>query len=76
MAANPASGSAVFHISHEGGEASLEIFDISGRVVAVILDGDLPQGDHTLSWEGGTGIYFARYEGNGTLSGTRFLLVR
>ncbi len=76
MAANPASGSAVFHISHEGGEASLEIFDISGRVVAVILDGELPKGDHTLSWEGGTGIYFARYEGNGTLSGTRFLLVR
>ena len=76
MAANPASGSAVFHISHLGGEASLEIFDISGRVVAVILDGELPQGDHTLSWEGGTGIYFARYEGSGILSGTRFLLVR
>ena len=76
MAANPANGSAVFHVSHPGGEASLEIFDISGRVVAVILDGELPQGDHTLSWEGGTGIYFARYEGNGIHSGTRFLLVR
>ena len=76
MAANPASGSAVFHISHGGGEASLEIFDISGRAVAVILDGELPQGDYTLSWEGSTGIYFARYAGSGILSGTRFLLVR
>ncbi|MCK5116208.1 MAG: M6 family metalloprotease domain-containing protein [Candidatus Aegiribacteria sp.] len=76
MAANPANGSAVFHLSHNGGEASLKVFDISGREVAVLLDGELPQGDHTLLWEGGTGIYFARYEGNGILSGTRFLLVR
>jgi hypothetical protein len=64
------------------GKVRLEVFDVAGRRVRVLQDGELSQGHHVLPWNGlsdrgeslPSGIYFARLE---TLAGvvTRKLLV-
>ncbi len=51
------------------GEASLDIYDVQGRLVRRLLHGALPAGSHRLLWDGRTeggshapaGIYFIRY---------------
>ena len=48
----------------------LAIYDVAGREVAVLVDRDLPAGDHSWNWHGRTadgveaaaGVYFARLE--------------
>ncbi len=66
------------------GNARLEIFDASGRRVAVLLDQSLAAGEHTMLWDGraegggtvATGVYFARLS---TVDGTasrRLVLAR
>ncbi len=52
------------------GHVSLTLFDVTGRVVATLVDGTVPAGSHTASWDGRTtdgataaaGVYFARLE--------------
>lgn len=51
------------------GRAKLAIYDVSGRVVRLLQDGELPVGDHAVRWDGstatgraGAGIYFVRFE--------------
>jgi hypothetical protein len=52
----------------ETGHVRLDIFDITGRSVAVLHDDTLPAGNHTFVWDGtdssgrrlGTGVYAAR----------------
>jgi M6 family metalloprotease-like protein len=76
---NPLSGSAVFNLNHGGGEATLEVYDSSGRKVSTVYEGVLPQGENSLVWDAGStasGVYFARYEGNGTVSGVRFVVLQ
>ena len=49
----------------------LDVFDVQGRRVRTILDGDVPSGEHVLAWDGRTpngtdapaGIYFVRLQG-------------
>jgi immune inhibitor A len=48
-----------------GGRISLEAYDVTGRQVAMIAEGDYPAGYHTIEWKGveevaGTGLYFLR----------------
>ena len=43
----------------------VEIFDLRGRMIATLLDEDLPSGDHGVLWSTGgrsegAGVYFAR----------------
>jgi hypothetical protein len=65
---NPSSSSVVFPVSLEAaGNISLTVFDLSGRAVAVIQDGELAAGSHQLVWNGRSGeeaapmgIYMAR----------------
>jgi hypothetical protein len=63
------------------GHARLEIFDITGRSVSVLLDASLSAGDHTVHWDGTTadgsatasGVYFYRLTANGA-SDTRKMM--
>lgn len=61
-------GAALGFSTTVGGHVSLQVFDLSGRVVRTLQQGDLPAGSHSLIWDGadsrGTmvpgGVYFYR----------------
>jgi hypothetical protein len=60
-----------FTLSRES-EARLTVFDVTGRRVATLVDGELPAGDHSYWWDGRTdlgrnagGVYFYRLETDG-----------
>ena len=61
---NPSSGPAAFSFTLPAeGTATLELFDVTGRLVASRSSGVLPAGSHELKWDGGTvssGLYFVR----------------
>jgi hypothetical protein len=52
----------------ERGPATLRVFDLAGRVVRTLVDGDLPAGEHVSQWDARdaqgarvpAGMYFAR----------------
>jgi len=54
-----------FSVDH-GGPTSLRIFDVAGRLVATLIDQDIPAGSHSITWRGldsrnrqvATGVYF------------------
>jgi hypothetical protein len=54
----------------ESGRARLDVFDVSGRSIAVITDAEFGAGYHTVTWNrhngaGGTGLYFVRLRWGG-----------
>ncbi len=68
-----------------GGRVRLVIYDLSGRLVAVLHDGALAAGWHEMPWDGTTvtgdaassGIYFARLEeDDGVVQTIRMVLLR
>ncbi|HUV36779.1 MAG TPA: FG-GAP-like repeat-containing protein [Patescibacteria group bacterium] len=66
------------------GRASLSIHDVSGRRVAVLVDGVLPAGRHETHWRGvdaggrqlPSGIYFTRLRAGGIETTGKITLVR
>ncbi len=51
-----------------GGYVRLGVFDLAGRKVATLMEGDFPPGLHGATWDGGhaeAGMYFVRLEANG-----------
>jgi hypothetical protein len=68
---NPADRSAwISFQSQVGGHASVQILDVTGRVIRVLLDGPHPPGDYSLIWDGRddagrkvpAGVYLTRIE--------------
>ncbi len=69
----------------KAGRVRLAVFDVRGRHVATLLDGERAAGRHAASWDGreaygrpaGNGVYFARLvAADGTVSSRRFVLMR
>ena len=66
------------------GRVRLEVFDVTGRRVAVLLDEERPAGRHAAGWDGteegrtlGNGVYFARLVApDGSAMRQRFVLLR
>jgi len=61
------------------GHARLEIFDAAGRSLGALVDRDLQQGRHTVTWRPErqpSGVYFARLTSGGKLAIQRMVLVR
>ena len=52
------------------GRASLEVYDVSGRLVRTLVDGNLPAGDHSVTWSGDDD------DGRGVATGTYLLRLR
>jgi hypothetical protein len=84
-APNPfGSGTALRFYLPSAGQARLSIYDVSGRLVRVLVDGELPAGGHEAIWDGrdasgrgmGSGTYFARLLANGRGETVRIGLVR
>lgn len=66
------------------GRARLEVFDVGGRRLRMLVDADLPPGAHAATWDGrdargravASGLYWARLESGGRHAVQRLALVR
>ena len=61
------------------GPVRLDIYDLRGRLVARLLDGETPAGAHSVVWDGpeaASGIYFARLTADGTTTARKMTLLR
>ena len=82
---NPfASFTAISYELPSAGPVSLEIYDITGRLVRKLVDATQPAGRHTAMWDGkdeasrklGSGIYFSRLSTESRTLSNKMLLVR
>lgn len=80
VVANPARGEARFELLlDEPGFARLEVFDLSGRLVAAPASGDFSEGSHLISWNPGSapsGVYVALVSGTMGEASARIALIR
>jgi len=68
----------------EASTARLELYDLEGRRVAVLVDGPLARGRHVFRWDGrdrdgrpaGTGVYLARLVTPGSVRMAKAALLR
>jgi flagellar hook assembly protein FlgD len=66
------------------GRATVRVFDVAGGLVAVLQDGPLPAGNHSVVWDGreatgrrvAPGVYFARLTTAETTATVRMTLAR
>ncbi|GMQ81184.1 MAG: hypothetical protein BMS9Abin05_0615 [Rhodothermia bacterium] len=77
---NPFSSETVFEFALESAEyVRLEVFDVLGRSVAVLIDRKLARGVHRIKWNGAgraDGVYFSRIIAGSVLESNILLLVR
>ena len=63
----------------EASRMSIRIYDISGRMIATLVEGDIPAGNHAVTWDAGsvaTGVYLVQMEASRTGSSGGFSAVR
>jgi hypothetical protein len=64
---------------NEAGLARLSVFDLTGREVAVLVNGNLSDGAHSVKFDGSalsSGIYFYRLEHNGSALQQKMALLK
>jgi hypothetical protein len=85
LAPNPTAGSAEIRYSiRVPSHVRLEIYDVTGRLVRVMLDESRGAGKHVAVWDGrnsagrtvGNGIYYARLRSGGASSDSRLVVIR
>ncbi len=65
------------------GRATVRVFDLSGRLVRTLADGEMVAADHTVVWDGcdasgnevGAGVYFCRLEADGQTATQKMLRI-
>jgi glutamine cyclotransferase len=85
---NPVRGAATITFTVGGGSESsrpvrLTLHDVSGRMVACLLDSDLPRGDYTVAWDGrddlgkrvSPGIFFCVLRSEGTMLSSKIAVL-
>jgi hypothetical protein len=85
-APNPFMGTAVigYQVAPPGGRVVITIFDVAGRMVRVLVDGEKPPGFYKTPWDGrdddgrmlASGVYFYRMKAPGFTSNKRMMFVR
>lgn len=68
----------------EAGHVRLAIYDVEGRLLAVMVDAHMPEGHYTVTWEGKdsdgnqlpSGSYFARLEFEGSVRSRTMVLLK
>lgn len=82
---NPSRGEARLRYAlPRAGQASLRVYDVAGRLVRTLADGQLPSGEGRAAWDGrgddgralGGGLYFGRLETADGVVTTKLTLVR
>jgi hypothetical protein len=83
---NPSNGSIELSLAvpHGAGAAHLAVYDVSGRLVRVLLDGHLAGGRHPMVWDAteqdghrvASGVYFVRLEVDGAVATRKLTLLR
>ena len=61
------------------GSIRLEVFDVRGRKVAILADGDKQSGTHTLEWDASkfaSGVYFCRLRCGSAVISRKLLLIK
>jgi hypothetical protein len=80
---NPFSGivNFSFHLD-EAAPVTLDVYDVTGRLVSRIIDGRLEAGDHRFAWKApgqdqknSSGIYFYRFNAGTEIQGGKLLLI-
>ncbi len=69
---------------HRAGAGSLRIFNAKGELIRTLLQGQIADGPHVMSWNGlddagrqaATGVYFYRLEVNGDVGVRKMMLVK
>jgi hypothetical protein len=74
---NPFNPSTViaYHLPADA-RVSLRIYDVLGREIALLVDGLVPAGSHSVTWNAstfGSGVYFARMSASDPGGGIRFV---
>lgn len=82
---NPMRGQASISFTvGQAGPVQMRLFDVSGRLVRVLQEGQLAEGAHEITWDGrndsghnvGAGIYFVRLRGGGVEETRRLVRVQ
>ncbi len=82
---SPARGECLLALSGPAGaEVSARIYDVSGRLVATVFEGRLPEGGETVTWSGldesggrtASGVYFALVESGGVMQTAKLVYIR
>lgn len=63
----------------EAGHVKVAVYDMAGRVVSELVNGDRAAGEMTTSWNGSgaaAGVYFCRVEAGDKVGVTKLLLVK
>ncbi|HSG28583.1 MAG TPA: T9SS type A sorting domain-containing protein, partial [Candidatus Krumholzibacterium sp.] len=67
-----------FSIARKG-YVSLNIYDVTGRMVAKVLNKEMDEGDHSVSFQANglaSGVYFYRLETNDEIQTRKMILLR
>ena len=67
------------NIGETNSNASLAVYDLSGRVVETLLDGKIQPGIHTVKWDAGdfpSGVYFVKLETGNHFKTNKVLLIK
>jgi flagellar hook assembly protein FlgD len=78
---NPATA-VEFNLPHAC-RVSVEIFDVTGRLITTLLDGELTEGEHSLRWDGTdssgravrSGVYFCRLRAGSEIAARKMVLI-
>ncbi|MBC8424306.1 T9SS type A sorting domain-containing protein [bacterium] len=70
--------------SARAGHVTLEIYDVTGRLMRTLVDGHVGAGEHATLWDGrgddgtraASGVYFARFAGGEVVDTTKLMLVK
>jgi hypothetical protein len=63
----------------EAGNVSLEVYDITGRLVTTLIEGEIEGGEHLISWDASevsSGVYFYKLTAGDYSEAKRMMLVK
>ncbi|MGD8395749.1 MAG: FG-GAP-like repeat-containing protein, partial [Candidatus Eiseniibacteriota bacterium] len=87
LAPNPTRGATWLHLGLPAGgprPVAIRLYDVQGRLVAVVLEESLPGGDHRRRWDGrdargvrvASGIYFLRWQTGNHVGARKLTILR